>query len=469
MATKFGISGRIAGIIVLVAVASAAISGGMSVYISKKQFANYISSTDQKQVERLTSKSLDYYKQHGTLLELQDSIVTFRPNTALPPTEPPPAEAVDRKNSPVRFTITNLEGLIVADSRGGAIGRDWEATRGDLTRYPLKLENGELIGHIYLGSRLPPRPSKGGGMESAFGHQIRLQTILSALIAALLALTLGMLLTRRIVSPITALTGGIHQLAGGNFGIRIHPNGDKELYLLTEEFNLMAQHLQDNEENRRTLMANIAHEIRTPLTILRGELEAIQSGRIEASEEVVSCLIDEIIRLTRLVKDFETLSLAEGGGLGLTRQTLDVTEVMDSLLPLKLLMDQDGIEFQTRIEPEVAVVNADPQRLTQILINLLTNAIRNVGPGGAIVMDLSPTDNGVLIEIRDNGPGIHERDLERVFARFFSANHNSDSHSGGTGLGLAIAKSFVEAHGGRIWVRSKVGEETSFFFDIPNG
>jgi len=466
MAIKFGISGRIAGIIVLVAVASAAISGGMSVYISRQQFSNYVSFTGQKQAERLSDASIDYYLQHRTLVGLQSALVKKPPQDSFPP----PSDKADPRTrpAPVRFTITDIKGQIMADSSGKNVGQTFNSTGPDLTRYPLRLENGKLLGYIYIGNRMPLGPGKKDGLEFAFHHQIRLQTGLSALIAAFLSLAVGVLLAQRIVAPIGELTSGIHQLAAGNFGVRIKPRGDKEIYQLTEEFNQMAQQLQNNEENRRTLMANIAHEIRTPLTILRGELEALQSGRIEASEEVVSCLIDEIIRLTRLVKDFESLSLAEAGGLSLNVQPLQVSEIMDSLMPLKLLMEQDRISFQTRIDPEVKMVYADPHRLTQILINLITNATKNVGQQGSIHLQITPAENAVQFEIRDNGPGIAEEDLPRVFTRFFSSGRSSDGYSGGTGLGLAIAKSFVEAHGGTIWAKSKVDEETSFFFTLPN-
>lgn len=469
---RLGIYGRIAVVIVLVAVASATASGMMSLFISKSRFSDYISSTDQRVAETIAKKAIAYYSRYHTLDGLQKALVPphfpQRADQWIPPkneAEPPHINDRDvRDHFRNRFVVTTPGGKVVADSLGLDLGHDWENKPFNLTRYPLELDNGKLIGHVYLGTRLPGRMAE---LQNAYYHQIRTQTLVSALIVAAFALLLGVILARRIVSPITDLTGGIHQLARGDFGVQIQPRGDRELFELGNEFNRLAQWLKDNDENRRSFLANIAHEIRTPLTIMRGELEAIQNGGIAPTEEVVSGLIDEIIRLSRLVKDFETLSLAEGGGIRLNRQWVTVEQVLESLGPLRLMMEQDDIAFTFDVSSDIASVYADSSRLTQILINLITNAIKNAGPGGKISLILRNADTGVLFAIRDNGPGIRAEELDRIFERFFQADKKEDRHSGGTGLGLAIARSFVEAHGGRIWAESKPSKETSFFFTLP--
>lgn len=462
--SKLSISGRIIVIVVLVAIASAAISGGMSLYVSKSRFSDYVSSTDQKMVEGLSRRVLDYYKKHGTLEGLQGNIEIPRP--PIPPEEEfgPGHPRRFREGFRLRLVVTNLDGIVVADSRNRDLGKVWDVKSSTLDRYPLKTDDNKLIGYIYVGGRMEGRMKD---LEEVFVRQTQIQTTASILIAALLALGLGVFLTRRIVTPITEISRGIHQLARGNFGVRVQPRGDKELYQLGHDFNIMAQRLQDNDNNRRTFMANIAHEIRTPLSILRGELEAIQSGRIQATEEVVSSLIDEIIRLTRLVKDFESLSMAESGGLRLNKEKLAVEDILEALLPLRLLMEQDEIDYQVHVDPQITEVYADRNRLLQILINLLTNAIKNVGPGGQISLNIERVPEGVLFAVRDNGPGIPEHELERVFERFFRSDDNDGQNWGGTGLGLAIARSYVEAHGGRIWAESKLNDHTVFYFVLP--
>lgn len=472
---RLGITGQIGLIIIVVAIATAMISGGLNIYINKARFGEFIASTDQKIAGKLAERAVSYYREHGSLDGLNQIYRSVDPG--IWPMEPPkPSNAERRPDQPgkrppgrdrmsYQVIVTDVQDRIVADSTGRHLGGVWGSGRSALTGYPVKLEDGTVIGHVYIGH---PSPYRDQDNEHGFLNQIRLQILVSTIVAALAALLLGVFLARRLVAPITDLTEGIHELARGNLETRVTPHGDRELIKLGSEFNTMAQRLQDNEENRRTFMANIAHEIRTPLAILRGELEAIQSGRIPATDEVVSGMVDEIIRLNRLVKDFESLSLAESGGLKLNREELPVETITETILPLRLMMEQDGLDFQVVIGPGVESVYADPHRLTQILMNLLTNAMKNAGPDGRIVMELIRKESGILCAVRNSGNGIDTKDLVRIFERFYKSDQEARGQQYGTGLGLTITKSYVTAHGGQIWAESEPGQMTAIYFTLPD-
>jgi len=458
---KTGLISRITLIIILVAVLSAASSGLIAYTISRNQFAQYVDRFSLNTVQRYSRQVENYYLSYGKLDGFQDWMALGRSGRGPGHMMGNPAGRmmVDR-----RILVTNPAGIVVADSEELLIGTRLPADNDTYSSYPVRV-NGKQIATIQVFS-----PLKRGlaSLENRYLSEIQNRMAQSITLLALAALLVGLLLAKRITRPINTLSSAIHEVARGNLGVRVDYQGDREFMELAEDFNRMAEELYSHEQNRNTLFANIAHELRTPLSIIRGNLEAIQSGNLEMSDEIKSGLVDEIIRLTRLVKDLETMGQAEAGALRLNREFIIPEDIAEALLPLRLSMEEAGIDFRFSLEPGARPFSADRHRLLQILINLLTNAMRLVPEnGGKIELSLRTIPQGVEFQLQDNGPGIAAEDIPHLFERFYRADESRSREYGGTGPGLAIARSYVEAHGGHIWVESQPGKGAAFYFTLP--
>lgn len=429
--------------------------------ISRNQFARYVDRNGVNLVQRYSSMVENYYADYGNLDGLQAWMTLNRPGRMRGPMAgaPPGGMPMGR-----RVIITDKAGVAVADSEGALTGSSYTPDKNSYSAYPVQYDEKE-IATIYIFS-----PLRHGmvSLENSYLSEIRTNIANSITLIALLALLIGLLLARRITRPINALSSAIHEVARGNLGVRVDYQGNREFMELAGDFNRMAQELYNHEQNRNSLFANIAHELRTPLSIMRGNLEAVQSGNLEMSEEIKSSLVDEIIRLTRLVRDLEAIGLAEAGALKLNLETINPEDIIDAILPLRLSMEEEGVDFKVSVEPGLTSITADRYRLTQILINLLTNAMRHVPSSGAIIeLRLRQLERQTLFSLQDNGPGIAAEDIPHLFERFYRVDESRTRDSGGTGLGLAIARSYVEAHGGRIWVESHPGKGSIFSFTLP--
>jgi signal transduction histidine kinase len=230
----------------------------------------------------------------------------------------------------------------------------------------------------------------------------------------------------------------------------------------------MAESLERNEKLRRNLTADTAHELRTPLAILRGNLESLQEGVVQPSPEIIMSLHDEVVRISRLVNDMQDLSLAEAGELHLNRHPLKVEDLVERvMIPFSGEAQNRGIHFSVNLPQNLPVLSVDADKIVQVLINLLGNALRYTPEGGGV--ELSVRDDGGMVTffVRDTGPGIEPGELGNIFERFYRIDHSRSRSGGGAGLGLAIAKGLVEAHGGKIWAESNSGEGSRFAFTIP--
>jgi signal transduction histidine kinase len=230
----------------------------------------------------------------------------------------------------------------------------------------------------------------------------------------------------------------------------------------------MSEELDRSTSIRRQMTADIAHELRTPISIILGHADAVHDHVLQPSQETFDIIRDEASRLEHLVEDLRTLSMADAGELALTRRPISpntlLEEVAAAYRPLAL---ENGIKVRSEINPDLPDVNADPDRIAQVLGNVLSNALRHTLEGGSVTLSASLLEHEVEIRIQDTGPGIGAEDIEHVFDRFYRADKSRQRDSGGLGLGLAIAKSIVENHGGRIWAESSDDSGTTFCITLP--
>jgi signal transduction histidine kinase len=230
----------------------------------------------------------------------------------------------------------------------------------------------------------------------------------------------------------------------------------------------MAESLAQADVQRRNMIADIAHELRTPLTVIQGNLEALTDGVYDLTPENVAAVHKQTVVLSRLVSDLRDLALAEAGQLRLERKPVSLAKVIAQVGEgLEVQAHEKGVTLKFEIGETLPEIEADEQRMTQVLFNLMSNALRHTPAGGTITTNAELRDGHVLVSVRDTGTGIAPEDLPHVFERFYRADRSRARSTGGSGLGLTIAKQIVEAHGGQIWVQSWLGAGSTFAFNLP--
>jgi two-component system sensor histidine kinase BaeS len=275
----------------------------------------------------------------------------------------------------------------------------------------------------------------------------------------------------RFVNPLARVMAAADVVAEGDFSVRVPEGGAGEVGRLARSFNRMVAELERSDLQRRNLTADVAHELRTPLHIIQGNLEGILDGVYEPTPDQLNLLLDETRHLTLLVEDLRTLSLAEAGQLHLELETLDVEELLsDVATSFSGQAEAAGIVLQLESEqrPEPLTIQGDASRLDQVLSNLIANALRHTPSGGRITLSAHLQAGGVRIQVSDNGEGIPAEDLPYVFERFWQSDPERKRGTG-SGLGLAIVRQLVQAHGGRITAQSSPGQGTTFSIDLPSG
>lgn len=270
---------------------------------------------------------------------------------------------------------------------------------------------------------------------------------------------------RHLASPIGDVIEASARVARGDYSVRVTPRGAPELRGLIASFNEMAGRLETNEEQRRRLIADVAHELRTPLSVIRGNAEGVLDGLYAADEQSLGPIVDETKTMARLLDDLQTLTMAETGTLMLYRQTVDPRTLAEGVVAA--FAGQAG-EKEVGLRADLAAagglpdLDVDPVRIRQVLENLVSNALRYTPPSGSIVVGVRPEGASVAFRVTDSGAGIRPEDLPHLFDRF-----TKSADSGGSGLGLAIAKTLVEAHGGEIGASNAAAGGAVMTFRLP--
>lgn len=284
---------------------------------------------------------------------------------------------------------------------------------------------------------------------------------------AVVAIFGTILLSRRVLRPIGTITGASRRLAAGDLSERVPVRGHDELSVLATSFNSMAESLQASKEQQRNMVADIAHELRTPLANIRGYLEALKDGVIKPDTALFVSLYDEAVLQQRLIDDLQDLAQAESGTMIYHRARLDVAELLNTCRTAHATAaDGRGVGLEVYVYQRPAV-DGDPDRLRQVIGNLITNALRATPLGGSVKLRAVTDGDDVVIEVADTGRGIEPDDLAHVFDRFWRADNARSRSTGGSGLGLAIAREIVGAHDGSLTVASEVGVGTVCTIRLP--
>ncbi len=303
------------------------------------------------------------------------------------------------------------------------------------------------------------------GFQQAVGTAVLVAVAASVVVASAVATFVA----RRIVDPIEAMRQAADRIASGRYGERVPVRSADELGELADQFNRMAASLQRLERARRDLVADVAHELRTPLAGLAGYLEGLLDGVLEPTPELLGRMRREVRRLERLVEDLQELSRVEAGRVELRRRATAVDELLEVVLArLRPQFLDKGVHLSVEVPADLPRVLADPDRVAQVLTNLLGNALQYTPSGGQVTVRAWAVDGEVAVSVTDTGIGIPAEHLPHIFERFYRVDRSRARAGGGTGIGLTIARGLVELHGGRIWASSPgPGRGSTFTFTLP--
>jgi signal transduction histidine kinase len=366
------------------------------------------------------------------------------------------------RTSNARYVIADLDGRVVADSTGDLIG---ERINTDLSKpfAAFLIEKMPVLAYI-----VPLENYSLSSIEAQFNTSVNRSLIIAIALAGLVGLVLTYFLSRSILRPVDELISAARAMEKGDLSQRVTESTKGELGELAHAFNAMAEGLTRLEQLRQNMVTDVAHELRTPLSNVRGYLEALRDGVVEPTPETIASVYEEAMLLNRLVDDLQELAMAEAGQLHLVCEPLDIHEVISKAVQsLGSEAREKEVDLVTEIPDDLPLVAADGERLGQVLRNLLKNAIHNTPQGGEIKVQACTIDSQVEVSVQDNGIGISAEHLPYVFERFYRVDQSRARETGGTGLGLAIVKQLVEAQGGHVGIDSAVESGTRVTFTSP--
>ena len=300
-------------------------------------------------------------------------------------------------------------------------------------------------------------------------------TLIALTVATLIAVAISALISQRVIAPVRDMMHASRQIAQGNYGRRVslpanRPTADlDEMGQLAHSFNQMAAQLEESDTLRRQLIGDVTHELTTPLTVIKGSMEGLIDGVLPSEPETFQKVYHEAARLQRLVTDLQELSRVEAGTYELHTQPVDLAALTSSVTNrLRRQYEDKGVQLNVHLPPGLLMAEADPDRISQVLINLIGNALQYTPAGGQVDVTVRRKNNGALFIIADTGIGFAAEHLPHLFTRFYRADKSRARSSGGSGIGLTIARHLVETHGGQIWAESAgLGQGSQFIFLLP--
>ncbi len=422
-----------------------AIAGGAVAYIAtrstRNQFSQFVSREQAVRYEAQVRILAQYYQIKGGWQGV-DEIV----------------EKVGKAYND-RIVLADSEGLIISDTGGDS---DGEKVGDDLKENSVSVGIGNPpVGVLYF------RSKRKSSLQKAFLQSVNKSVIIGASAAGAVAILLGIIVSSRIIGPIRAITEASKEMEEGDLEQRVEVGSNDEIGELADSFNSMASNLSEQEKLRQNMVSDISHELRSPLSNIRGYLEGLKDGVLEPDKEVFDSLYQESRLLERLVEDLHDLSMAEAGRLDLDKQKVSLEDLINEAVDsVRKSAEKKDLDLKIDIRDSL-VAELDPERVGEVLRNLLSNAIRHSEEGKQVVVKARDEGEDLVVSVEDSGEGIPEEDIPHVFDRFYRVDKSRNRSTGGSGLGLTIAREIVEAHGGEIWVESVEGEGSTFSLSLP--
>ncbi len=355
-----------------------------------------------------------------------------------------------------RLILADAQGIVLSDSAASLTGKT--LTASDLAKGAAIIADGKQVGTVIVA---PDELSSPTTPASQFLASVNSSILTAVVIAGVIALVLGAALFLQITSPLRQLKKAANAIAQGDLDQRVKIQTRDELGELGQSFNRMADSLSRAQTARQHLVADVAHELRTPITVIQANIEGIQDGILPFDRDQISLIHSETLLLSRLVDDLRLLSLAESGELKLERARTDLGKMVSGVIErMQPQASQKGIALQADIASGLPDVLIDADRINQVFNNLIGNALRYTPEGGIITVQAktSGTPGFLQVSVSDTGAGIAAEDLPHIFDRFYRADPSRARASGGSGLGLAIVKQLIEAHNGQVRAESPVAQ-----------
>ena len=417
---------------------------------TRRAFDRFVLLSYQREiVDRLA----DYYESNGSWDELTGAKPPMM-NPRYGPRGPNDGHMMDL------FTLANEEGQVILAGRQYPLGTQLTGEEMALA-VPVEV-SGQYVGWVLFGQQPARVGTIAGSLEADFLQRVRQVLVAGALAATLVALVLGAILARTISRPLRELTGATQRMAAGELGIQVPVRTQDEVGELASSFNQMSNDLAMATRARRQMTADIAHDLRTPLSVILGYTEALSDNKLGGTPETYDVLHKEAQHLSHLIDDLRVLSLADTGELPLNRRPFEPLQLLQrTAVAHQPQATQKEITVTVDAAPTLPLLTVDPERMAQVLNNLVNNALRHTPAGGQITLSAAARDGNVLLAVTDTGAGIHADDLPFIFNRFYRGDQ-ARQQNGESGLGLAIARSIVEAHGGTITVESTPGIGSTF-------
>jgi two-component system sensor histidine kinase BaeS len=435
----------------------------------ERHFFSYVKERELRRVERMRQSLADLYRERGSWEALRSNPSLWNHILTVPASDPA------MRRPPPHGGV--MEWLSELDPNVAPPGPPLESTPGEWSRgrdflaAPFTLLDNQMRVVAGYSTPMPGAPRRAvdvdgmtvGWLVTPFPDRLpseadqRFQreqleaTWVIGMLAALLAAAVSIFLARIFLAPVRRLASATHRLSAGDYATRVNVTSADELGRLGQDFNRLAHTLERNEALRREMVADISHELRTPLAVLRGEMEALQDGVRPFTQAALASLQSEVSMLSKLIDDLYELSLADVGALAYRMLPLDIGSIAEQAVDaFRERFAARQFRVITDIDPNPRVMEGDAQRLTQLMNNLLENALRYTDPGGTVQVSVRAEDHVVVVECQDSAPGVPDQFLPRLFDRLFRVDASRSRESGGAGLGLAICQRIVQSHRGTI-------------------
>lgn len=440
-------------LIVLIAV------GGVVLFVradAARQVTNYMLRGGMVGADQLVEELQDYYQQNGSWTGV-DAVLSAGHGMGM--------GGMGRRGMMMgqRIQLADASGQIVADSDSFSTGTILSAQDLDAAII-LQDDREQTIGHLLVAGGMNFR----AGDEQPLISRLNDAAIRAGLIGLGIALLLAVIISTSLVQPVRRLTQAAGKLSAGDLTQRVPVSGTDELAALGRAFNHMAESLQAAEKQKRSMTADIAHELRTPLAIQRAQVEAMQDGVYPLTTDSLRVVLEQNELLSRLVDDLRTLALADDGELHLEKTRVDLAALLQRAVERFMpSARENGVRLNLDLAGDCPMVNADPDRLMQILNNTLSNALRHTPSGGEVTLRLTCDGRRAWVSVEDTGEGIPPDALEHVFDRFYRADRSRSRAEGGTGLGLSIARQLAVLHGGDLHAANRPQGGAVFTLELP--
>ncbi|MGA2490556.1 MAG: ATP-binding protein [Anaerolineales bacterium] len=447
-----------------VSVTVVALASGITYWLTVREFKQLV--FNQSRDRFVTDVGL-YYQMNGSWNGILDyvNLRNASPEPGGPgpgPNQQPGGPAGGQnQSSSITFLLADANGKVLIPA--GQYQAEEVVPAAKLSQGTSVDVNGKQVGTVLVLGSPPPL----GGLESQYLNRTNQALLYAALGAALVALALGTILARSLAHPLRDLTAAIHAMAKGDLKQHVSVKSRDEVGELAAAFNQMSSDLDRLNLSRRQMTADIAHDLRSPLTVIGGYVESMRDGVLKSTPERLDTIHAEVQHLERLVEDLRTLSQADAGELTLNREPVAALSLLEQMAKsYGHLATQQKVALEVQAEADLPEIRPDPDRMAQVFGNLITNSLRYTPEGGKIVLSAAMEKDRLVFCVKDNGQGIPAEALPHIFDRFYRADPARPQGSE-SGLGLAIAKSIVEAHGGTISADSQVGQGTTVRISLP--